>query len=327
MTTLLRTSPLVICIVLLACKGSTLSNTGTTTSGSMTKSQVQQSTPDRRIGPGSSAEELIWAGETAGYKIRWTTRDLYVESGIRTERIWSPFVEKGFEDFIATYTSNAKRPGRKIEDCTYDRRLTVLSVVGTLVSFEDEYGDYCGGAHPSEDFRFVTVDLSKSGEISYARQVSTPMMNIDMADPGRIVRLTDYFREEDILHALLADRVIQEAVGSLSVNSSPRNLREFDDLLGKQGYILGGSGLALSRDFLTRFAFHHLKGDKVAVRLSLSSASTANQSEREQIGLLLSMPERLAAPLHSASTARLGFLMKDAGTIAHGKATVFSFPQ
>ncbi|HEY3026215.1 MAG TPA: hypothetical protein VGJ55_08710 [Pyrinomonadaceae bacterium] len=262
-----------------------------------------------------------------GYKIRWTTHDLYVESALGTDRIWASFVEEGFQDFTASYI-HAKRPNRKIEDCTYERRLTLLSVVGALVSFEDEYADFCGGAHPSEDYRFTTLDLSKSGGISYVRQESTPMMNIDMADPPKkIVKLTDYFAGRDILRALLADRVIQTALDSFDLKPPPRSLRELSDLLATQGYVLGSSGLGLPPDYLTRFAFHHLEGDKVAVRLSLSSASVANQSEREQIGLLLPVPEKLAAPFRSASTGRQGFLMKDTERIARGKATVFNFPE
>jgi hypothetical protein len=318
-TRMLTISQSLACLVFLACISSEPPD-----SNNDSGRRVQQGIGDHAIRPKGKVEELIWSGESSGYKIRWTSQDLYLDSTNQGRRLWSPFVEEGFKDFSALYT---KVPGRIIEDCTYERDLALVSVVGTLISFQDEYSDFCGGAHPSEDYRFLTIDLSQPGEFQYKHAGSPPLMTVPAESNKKIPRLTDYFNEEDLLAALIADRLIQKAITSSGRKSPPKTLEELNDLLANENYRLGDSGLALSSDFLTRFAFHHIEGNKVAIRLSLSSTATANQSEREQIGLLIPIPERLRMPLRVASERREGFLMRDSEAIAHGKSTTFSFPK
>ena len=321
-----RTLPLVIFLFLHSCKVRPCNDlkkpsTSTQIAG------VQNIAPPTSIRPESAAETLIWKGKIATFRIRWTTQDLYVDSSAGTERLWRPFIERGFEDFKVVSLKTRSHRSQALENCTYERHLTVLSVVSTLVSFEDEYADYCGGAHPSEDVRFTTVDISKPGSISYVHEGSTPLLKIDMANnPSRTVKLTDYFSEHEIFDALLADKLIKETLQTFEVRFVPNNLSQLLEILAKHEYALGDSGLALSPDFLTRFAFHHLIGNRVSVRISLSSASSANQAEREQIGLLLLTPKALASPLRSSATRREGFLMKDENVISRGSATVYSFP-
>lgn len=270
---------------------------------------------------------LIWKGKMESYELRWTTQDLYVESPAGTEGLWRSFIERGFEDFQNASLKTRARGTQNIESCTYERRLTLLSVVSTLVSFADEYGDFCGGAHPSEDVRFTTVDISKPGSISYVHEGSTPLLKIDMANnSSRVVKLTDYFSDHQILEALLADKLIKEALKTFEVKFVPNDLSQLLEILAEHQYALGASGLVLSPDFLTRFAFHHLIGNSVSIRISLSSASSANQAEREQIGLLLPIPQGLASALRSSSTRHEGFLMKDANVVSHGGATAYNFP-
>ncbi len=236
------------------------------------------------------------------------------------------FIENEFENFRQLYVSSGKRSERRIEDCTYERTLKLLSVVGSLVSFQDEYSDYCGGAHPSADFRFTTIDLSKPSILAYAREDSTPMMNIDLRNPPpKIVKLTDYFSDQEILRALYADSLVRATLVSVGSTTPAQTLAEFSDLLAKEGYILGSSGFQLSPDFLTRFSFHHLEGKRVAIRISLSSASTATQSEHQQLGLLLPIPEALSIRLSLAGSRREGFLMSYAERVFKEKATTFTY--
>jgi hypothetical protein len=267
----------------------------------------------------TGAGETIWEGQSGGISIRWATVDLFAKSDAKTERIWGPLVRKGFEDFTAVAVNGdpAKRP--KVS-CSYGRQFRILSIVGPLVSFEDQYSDDCGGAHPSADTRFTSVDLSKPDSLQYARQEDTPMMNVDLAKPGKIVKLTDYFAEQDVLRALLGDRVVQKALAGLRRSTPPRTLAELPELFAADDYALGDLDFELRPDFLTRFAFHHLEGDKVAVRLGLPPHSGASRTEHQQLGLLLPMKQDFAY----AASRRHGFLMLDAAQTSGGRATTFS---
>jgi len=288
--------------------------------------QEEQKSPQSRIEAEAAHEEILWEGESSGYKVRWTTLDLYSETSRTKEAIWKPFIENEFENFRQVYISSGKRSERKIEDCTYERDLRVLSVVGSLVSFQDEYADFCGGAHPTADFRFTTIDLAKPGSLAYAREDSTPMMNIDLQNPPpKAVKLTDYFSDQDLPNALLDDKLIRATLLALGSSSPPKTLAELSELLAKVGYLLGDSGFQLSPDFITRFSFHHLEGKRVAIRISLSPASTATQSAHQQLGLLLSIPASLSVQLPLAEGRQQGFLMSYAERALKEKTTTFTY--
>lgn len=315
---------LLICLNWLGCNSAppTLMNTTTST---------QPNQASQRDAQPSSIEKTIWKGESGGMPIEWTTVDLYAQSAAGTESVFAPLVKKGFEDFAAVQvegdqpeTAQTIKQGQ-VEGCEYGRDFEVLSVVGTLVSFEDQYHDHCGGSHPSADTRFTTVDLAKPGQVLYARGKDTPMMNVDPANLGKVVKLTDYFAEQNILRALLADPVIKKALANLDASVSPQTLTELIELCAKDDYELGDSGFELRPDFLTRFAFHHVEGDKVAVRIGLPPHYGANRTQHQQLGLLLPIPPALQQPFALAATRQEGFLMKDAPKIAGNQATKFNF--
>src|SRR5260370_25698953 len=155
----------------------------------------------------------------------------------------------------------------KIINCECDRDFQVLSVVGPLISFVDYQADFCGGAHPGADTRFTTIDITMPGQVSYTRREDTSPMDVELKESGKIIKLTDYFSQGDILKSMRADPVIKKALATLDSHPSPHSLLELPKLFSGNDYELGESGYELRPHFLTRFALHHLEGDKVAVRL------------------------------------------------------------
>jgi hypothetical protein len=65
----------------------------------------------------------------------------------------------------------------------------------------------------------------------------------------------------------------------------------------------------LDADMLQNFAFHHVKGDQVAVRIGLSHGCEVARGALTQIGLYLPIPKALAEPLAAAANGRRGYLM------------------
>lgn len=205
-------SALLAGLSLLACNAAVVrnSNVQNITPVSAGPSQARSNEISLKVEPKNSKERIIWVGESSGIRIRWTTIDLYAQSASGMERLFAPLVRKGFEDYIALQTEGNQRAVP--QGCEYERDFKILSVVGTLVSFEDSYYAFCGGAHPELDTRFTIVDLARSGDLQYAHGEDMPMMDADMKRLGKIVRLTDYFNEQDILNALLADPVVKKSL-------------------------------------------------------------------------------------------------------------------
>jgi len=263
----------------------------------------------------------IWSGINGGLDIRWTTDDLFVQSGNGYERIWAPLAKKGFEEFAADVARTNSAEGGTANNCDYKRDFQILSIVGTLISFQDEEYSDCGGLHPSTYRRFTAVDVSRPGEILYGQREEA--MDADLKRSSKIVKLTDYFNEQHIVNALSADRVIQQALTEAGVSGPPPSLAALPELFAKNNYILSGTELELRPDFLTRFAFHHIEDGKVAVRINLPSLSAAYRAQ--QIGLLLPIPPSLQQPFDMAVTGRGGFLLREMPRTARNQFTRFGF--
>src|SRR5712691_4235865 len=125
-----RTLPLVLFLFLHSCKARPC-NDLKKPSPSTQIAAAQNIAPPTSIRPESAAEMLIWKGKIATFGIRWTTQDLYMDSPAGTERLWRSFVERGFEDFKVASLKTGSHRNQALENCTYERRLTVLSVVST----------------------------------------------------------------------------------------------------------------------------------------------------------------------------------------------------
>jgi hypothetical protein len=261
----------------------------------------------------------IWRGDSEGFEIEWTVDDLFLKSGEKVERIFQPIAKRGYDEFLADLNKDAQT--KEGHNCDYRRQFAILSIVGPLLTFEDnEYSD-CGGAHPTTDMRFVMIDLRRQGEVFY--KYDNESIDVDLERPGKAVKLTDYFTEADILNALLADRVIGQALINAGVSQPPRTLAELPELFAKDDYVLSDTELSLRPDFLTRFAFHHIERDMVAVRLHLPSIAFAYRSK--QLGLLLPIPPLLRQPLGLAAKGQQGFLMGEVPHDIRNQFTRFAF--
>jgi len=266
--------------------------------------------------------KIIWTGTSHNLKVQWTSGDLFVNGN----GLFSASANKKFKEFVAENTEDDE-PGKppEIMDCDFFDQFKLLSVVGTLASFEDQVGFVCEHAKGSNDTRFTTVDLAKGGQFDYSGGEESSDMDVDIRKPGPIVKLTDYFSDQDVLQALLADPVIKKAIASLKNSRIPQSAEELPKLFADDDYALGDADFELRPDYLTRFVFHHLEGDKVAVRLGLPPGAGYNSAEHMQIGLLLPIPPSLRPSLELAAAQKQGFLMADAPKLFQKQSTTFEF--
>lgn len=134
----------------------------------------------------------------------------------------------------------------------------IVSLVGPVLTvFEHRYLDT--GVHPSYGGFFKVINLDKGHQM---------------------LSITDLFDEAVVLNALLNDRVVRKAIG----NNLPKSLEELAQM--------ADGGCEISFHELARsFAFHHIKGDAVAIRFGLPHGCEAMRGRFTQIGIYLPIPD------------------------------------
>jgi hypothetical protein len=266
---------------------------------------------------GKTAAKVIWTGKSGGFAIRWTTTDIQARPLKKPGRLAfsaAQLARRGFQRFI----SPPRLDGSE-KHITYERKFTLLSVVGSIVSLRDElYYEITPSAHPGGEIRFTAIDLAKPGKVpdTWANEEGLNLKKL-----GQVAMLTDYFPEQEVLKALFNNAIIKKIVGG----ESPSSLTELIQLLN--GIEMNGVPCLIPSDFLTRFAFHQLQGDRVAVRLGLPSVGGAFRSFHGELDLLLPIPPALKNSLALAASGKEGFLMADRKKIAGEYVTriYFSF--
>ncbi len=132
--------------------------------------------------------QVIWAGESGGFNIRWTDGDIQIHPSKSPNRVVFSARSLAQQEFARIKASENKY-GLKERYCEIVASYGIFSVVGSSLSlFEGGDVDCEETAHPSHTSRFIAIDLKKPGGFTKKR-----------------VKLTDYFPEAAIYQALLAD--------------------------------------------------------------------------------------------------------------------------
>lgn len=151
-------------------------------------------------------------------------------------------------------------------------RFEIVSLVGPVLTAAESHYQYGqGAAHPNHLCHLVTVNLDTG---------KTP------------VRLTELFPEAQIVAELLKDKIVKKALDG----ERPKTMEELSRL---------ESGRASFREINESFAFHHIKGDKVAIRIGLSHAAEVDRGSYTELGIYLPIPPTLAAYLAEANQKKL----------------------
>jgi hypothetical protein len=163
------------------------------------------------------------------------------------------------------------------EGCEGAFESTLVSAVGPYLTFLQTSNGFCeGAAHPWSSTGFATYD----------------------ARTGKLARLTEAFDEPSVLAALNGDAVILKALDGKPATTLAELFERAD----------GGCETAIGDWLLGAFAFHHLKGGQVAVRIGLGHGCEVMRGKFTQLGLYLPASKELPAWLKKAEAR--GLLMK-----------------
>ncbi|MES2461381.1 MAG: hypothetical protein V4671_12430 [Armatimonadota bacterium] len=227
----------------------------------------------------SSGTRINWTCTSEGYRFLWNAKDLTAAKISTGKTVYS--VAEAVKREIG-------KPGTDDVFTFYQVDFAPLSVVGSYLSYQRD-DSWDGGAHPSGNEQFVTVDV---------------------LNPRRRVRLTDLFPAETIRKALLADTVVKRVLKREKI-PTPATLDGLVKALS--GQFFGGEDdgkYAFPPNLLEDFAFHHVENGSVAVRFLMPHGTEIFRFQNTQLGILLPVPPRMRTAFAQASAGKNGVMMK-----------------
>ncbi len=281
-----------------ACSGEPQEKPDMAPVGSADSVAEEGTAPSPRPERAAPRTDTIWQGRVKGYRMAWTGEDFTARSGAAAGTAVSlrEVLDHRYRMAIDTLDDS-----EFFKDCTTENTVKVLSVVGSTISIErSEYGSCPGAAHPS---------------------VNTTYESFSLANPDRVLTLGHYYDERTLYDAIAADPLVKKAMASAGITSLPATLPEFLDLLSTS---VAECEYGFSREMLSSFAFHHIEGNRVAVRIGLSHGAGACRGRLTQLGLLLPIPSALADDLRAADNRTAGYLMRDLKKIAGDGSTMIT---
>lgn len=233
-------------------------------------------TPEARAARAGAAQATLYHGTSAGQAITLDRNDLrFARAGAATPAF----------SFRRDWLRELGAPSGEHEQ--HDVSWRLLSIVGPLVSVELHTEGYVtGAAHPYAYAAITAYDARRGGKPAV---------------------LTDYFAERDILAALLGDAIVRKALAAQAPAAKPRTLAAL--LAALEGYQSDDCVYGFSSDLMSRFAFHHVAGDRVAVRFGLSHGCEVARGQLTILAVYLPIPAALRADLAAARAGRAGFLV------------------
>ncbi|MBK9152964.1 MAG: hypothetical protein IPM25_01875 [Chloracidobacterium sp.] len=220
------------------------------------------------------------------------------------------FVKRLKEKEIHLFSEAARRYRASLKgeggSCFLSSFFIPIAVVGDLVSYKQENGIICGTVHG--DWEYATIRVS---------------------NVRRFLDLRDFFTEDQLLRAFLANRQIstdiENSIADRQLDRIPATLNELTSFLTKFDYQKYGGDSYFEPDYLARFAFHRLEGESVCVQVSATSTSTAGRAVHNCLEICLPIPERLYDSLKSADAGSEGFLIKDSTRKIGTRSASFEF--
>ncbi|HEX6745695.1 MAG TPA: hypothetical protein VF092_00165 [Longimicrobium sp.] len=252
----------------------------------------------------ADAQQAIWRGRSGGFDVAWTERDITARRASDGALVFSA---RRVAD--AEWAKMASDHDDEVPVREFEMKYRLMSVVGSIVSLEEANYCDCGGAHPILWTRFVAYDLAR-GTVARPHEV----------------RATDLVPERELLRALMADRLVRQAMDSAHVRSFASLAAMVEALKTHEIQPPGDDcTYGVGEDFAQEFAFHHLEAGRAAMRFSLSHYVEICRGRMIQLGVLVAPNARLLPDLQAADARRAGFLMKDARTIGRNRQTVFNY--
>jgi hypothetical protein len=253
------------------------------------------------------AESEFWKGNSGGFDIRWTSRDLYVAGKDGAQRIFSDYARTWAKPLLDDQRSGKQ----KVSDCI---SFNVLSIVGSLVSIEVDEAIIVTGSGPRDDMKsWIVIDLSKPGSVSQSYE--------EGGAGTKDVDITELFEKETVADALLSNEVIKRRIRE--TNRSP----EKNPLVGGDPLWLDSNGSKQLNGFsFNKFAFVDTSGADVSIELEVLQTFDTHVIKVESLGISLPLLKTvLSSETMDAKAGVHGFLLNTRGEKLANAHTSFVF--
>jgi hypothetical protein len=259
------------------------------------------------VGSAHAADARRWTVEPEGVTFEATAADFRAWKGPATGAPAFSVAallaqrKKEFDDYAQEQARELEGPdppqyGMSVSDETVT--FEVLSAVGPILSYREMSGGYTAGtAHPTGYERLGTRDLSRADD--------SP-------------RLLDLFPEKQVVAALKADRWLRKFAnperGFARATSVAELVAALDPDWAQENAAGDEPDCSLDVSFGDRFGgtfyFHHVEKGRLAVRIPVAPGSEwCNRlAGRQEVGLLLPIPDALRAHVGKAERGEAGFL-------------------
>jgi hypothetical protein len=250
----------------------------------------------------------IWQGQSDGYIIKWTPQDISISRDGQLIYSARSDMSKTAHQLSETATVNK-----------VDQEVQILSVIGPYMSLRYREKDdgpqgkdgLAIGTHPGDTF-YLTVDLRNPGS-----PIHQHLLEATTSKPTP--ELQQLFGARTVLQALSADKVIKASFPKDALVS----MAAFRNTLSEGSVEVQGPKLCgeFDKDFLNAFCFHHIEGNNVFIRMSISGNVECRDNLTE-IGLMLPIPPNLRVAFDEAAAKRDGVMRRE---LLKMQSTRFSF--
>ncbi|MBS1989629.1 MAG: hypothetical protein JSS83_03875 [Cyanobacteria bacterium SZAS LIN-3] len=244
-----------------------------------------------------AAEKAYLQTTSSGFLVKWTAQDLSAAGAA------SPAATI----FSARAKAKAEKPKKK-DKTTVDRSFKLLSVVGPLLSYQDESSlDWPGMVHPGVgDVRLYHA--------------------IDLRKPTKRALLTDYFQADDVYKAMITCAPVKKFLKA--AHSQPKNLAQLMAALQNGDVDMKNAAgddakLLFNSDMLSQFCINKVS-DKAA-DVSISLYDQANNEIYPMRMTIATKDANFSAWLIAAAARKEGILADKMTALAPDAETDFHF--
>lgn len=266
-------------------------------------------------------EKLIWKGESGDYQIHWTEKDIYIEKGGKTKKLFTDLAKKHYDinfKYKTDYSEKLQKfiRTKEFNSCLISMNGQITSLAGNFLTLEIEEYYMCGVVQYYTTW--VVFDLDNLDKAGFEK------FNKDGYARAYGIKITDIFDDQKVLAELLKNKEIKESIGAIEKDFQPKSTLEllqwFQDkeeeyrdpdiknksFTGEDIFFENVNGSSLNKRALTEFNFERIENSKVVVRLGLEP--NYKQHGNDSIEIELEIPEKLKQQFKQANLRKKGFL-------------------
>lgn len=267
-----------------------------------------------------TCKDPLWALDFGDARLIWASNDISVDRNGQNNGFFLPSLTKlhksDAKEAKNSLVSDSAIPEKNEVELKTSTDVSIVSVVERFVTFEIEYGSILDGSSASHWVWWLTLNVSKEGNIEPFSADGIENTNVPSS-----VSLGDIFSKAEILQGLVENPIIRRELteGGLEMDTGSLEFLFKDDYNARLK--IGDESKFLTASSLDHFMFQRIENDKVIVRLALTEFAVTKTYGVEYLEVGLRIPPVHASAFQAAEKQNVGFLGIDKEKISRGCST------